>query len=77
VRRCIRYAQGIGLIAKGRTGRELVRLEAVKRFDERVPTAVIAGELRASERSVRRWRQARRAGGVAGVASRGPRHRQL
>jgi len=32
---------------------------------------VIAAELRVSERSVRRWRQAWQAGGPAGVASRG------
>jgi transposase len=67
----MRYAQGGGLTAEGRRRRELVRLEAVKRFEQRVPAAVIAAELRVSERSVRRWRQAREAGGPAGVASRG------
>jgi hypothetical protein len=38
----MRYAQGDGLIAEGRRRREQVRLEAVKGFEQRVPTAVIA-----------------------------------
>jgi transposase len=67
----LRYAQGGGLTAEGRSRRELVRLEAVSRFEQRVPAVVIAAELRVSERSVRRWRQAWLAGGPAGVASRG------
>jgi transposase len=60
----MRYAQGGGLTAEGRRRREQVRLEAARRFEQRVPAAVIAAELRVSERSVRRWRQ-------AGLASRG------
>jgi hypothetical protein len=64
----MRYAQGGGLTAEGRRRRELVRVEAVERFEQRAPTAAIAGELRVSERSVRRWRAGRggvpRAGGV-------------
>ncbi len=67
----MRYAQGGGLTAEGRRRREQVRLEAAKRFEQRVPAAVIAAELRVSERSVRRWRQAWLAGGPAGLASRG------
>jgi transposase len=67
----MRYGQGGGLTAEGRKRRELVRLEAARRFEQRVPAAVIAAELRVSERSVRRWRQAWLAGGPAGVASRG------
>ena len=55
---CMRYAQGGGLTAEGRRRREQVRLEAARRFEQRVPSAVIAAELRVSERSVRRWRQA-------------------
>jgi transposase len=46
-------------------------VEAVKRFEQRAPAAVIAAELRVSERSVRRWRQAWLADGSAGLASRG------
>jgi transposase len=67
----MRYAQGGGLTAEGRKRREQVRLEAVKGFEQRVPVAVIAAELRVSERSVRRWRRDWLAGGRAGVASRG------
>ena len=67
----MRYAQGGGLTAEGRRRREQVRLEAARRFEQRVPAAVIAAELRVSERSVRRWRQAWLAGGLAGLASRG------
>ena len=67
----MRYAQGGGLTAEGRRRREQVRLEAARRFEQRVPAAVIAAELRVSERSVRRWRQAWQAGGPAGLASRG------
>jgi transposase len=68
---CMRYAQGGGLTAEGRRRREQVRLEAATRFGQRAPAAVIAAELRVSERSVRRWRQAWQASGEAGLASRG------
>jgi transposase len=68
---CMRYAQGGGLTAEGRRRREQVRLEAARRFEQGAPAAVIAEELRVSERSVRRWRQAWQAGGEAGLASRG------
>ena len=67
----MRYAQGGGLTAEGRRRREQVRLAAVERFEQRVPVAVIAAELRVSERSVRRWRRAWEAAGVAGLASKG------
>jgi transposase len=67
----MRYAQGGGLTAEARKRRERVRLEAAGRFEQRVPAAVIAAELRVSERSVRRWRQAWLEGGAAGLASRG------
>jgi hypothetical protein len=67
----MRYTQGGGLTVEGRRRREQVRLEAVKRFEQRAPAAAIAAELRLSERSVRRWRQAWLAGGPAGMASRG------
>src|SRR5690348_7303235 len=67
----MRYAQGGGLTAEGRRRREQVRLEAVERFEQRTPSAVVAAELRVSERSVRRWRAAWEAGGTAGLASRG------
>src|SRR5205809_118433 len=67
----MRYAQGGGLTAEGRRRREQVRLEAARRFEQGVPAAAIAAELRVSERSVRRWRRAWQAAGEAGLASRG------
>ena len=67
----MRYAQGGGLTAEGRRRREQVRLDAARRFKQGALAAVIAAELRVSERSVRRWRQARQAAGEAGLASRG------
>ena len=67
----MRYGQGGGLTAEGRRRREQVRLEAVERFGQRASSAEVAAELRVSERSVRRWRQAWLAGGTAGLASRG------
>src|SRR2546421_12728223 len=67
----MRYAQGGGLTAEGRKRREQVRLDAARRFEQGAPAAVIAAELRVSERSVRRWRQAWQAAGPAGVGSRG------
>ena len=42
---CMRYGQGGGLTAEGRRRREQVRLEAVKRFEQRAPSAVVAAEL--------------------------------
>jgi transposase len=73
----MRYAQGGGLTAEGRRRREQVRLAAVERFEQRVPAAEIAAELRVTERSVRRWRQAWLAGGLPGLASKGPAARCL
>ncbi len=67
----MRYAQGGGLTAEGRRRREQVRLAAVEKFEQRVPSAVIADELRVSERSVQRWRLAWQAGGAPGLASKG------
>ena len=67
----MRYAQGGGLTAEGRRRREQVRLAAVEKFEQRVPAADIAAELRVSERSVQRWRRAWEAGGAPGLASRG------
>ena len=44
----------------------------MERFEQGVPAAEIAAELRVTERSVRRWRQAWLASGLAGLASKGP-----
>jgi transposase len=60
-----------GLTAERRRRRELVRLTAVEKFEQRVPVAEIAAELRVSERSVQRWRRAWEVGGAPGLTSRG------
>ncbi|MGH3211943.1 MAG: helix-turn-helix domain-containing protein [Trebonia sp.] len=60
----MRYEQGGGLAAEGRRRRELVRVVAAERLEQRVPAADIAAKLRVSERSVQRWRQAWEAGGA-------------
>jgi transposase len=67
----MRYAQGGGLTAEGRRRREQVRLAAVERFEQRVPAADIAAELRVTERSVRRWRHGWETGGLPELASKG------
>lgn len=68
----MRYAQGGGLTPAEQDKRESLRLEAAKRFEAGETTAVIAAELRVTERSVQRWRRAFEHGGVAALASTGP-----
>ncbi|MFB7739730.1 winged helix-turn-helix domain-containing protein [Streptomyces sp. NPDC056112] len=68
----MRYAQGGGLTAERRAFRERIRLEAAEQFVAGVKTAVVAKELRVSERSVERWRRAWREGGAQALRSTGP-----
>ncbi|WP_367666946.1 helix-turn-helix domain-containing protein [Streptomyces sp. DG2A-72] len=68
----MRYAQGGGLTAERRRFREGIRYEAGERFDRGEKTAVIAKDLRVSERSVERWLRAGRESGMAVLASAGP-----
>jgi putative transposase len=68
----MRYAQGGGLTAKRRQDREEIRLQAAQRFARGEATAVIAADLRVSERSVERWRRSWREGGGSALASKGP-----
>ncbi|MDN3028358.1 winged helix-turn-helix domain-containing protein [Streptomyces sp. S.PB5] len=68
----MRYAQGGGLTAERREFRERIRYEAGERFTRDERTAVIARDLRVSERSVERWRRAWREGGMDALASTGP-----
>lgn len=67
----VRYAQGGVLTDAERARRERIRLEAVERFEGGEKSREIAAVLRVSERSVERWRRARRECGKAGVASKG------
>lgn len=71
----MRYAQGGDFTEKGHRRREQVRISAVEKFEQHVPAAEIAAELRVTERSVRRWRQAWEAEGAAGLACYRPGHR--
>ncbi|MCX5203171.1 winged helix-turn-helix domain-containing protein [Streptomyces sp. NBC_00237] len=68
----MRYPQGGGLTAERQRFRERVRRVAGERFARGDKTAVIARDLRVSERSVERWRRAWRDGGLAALASKGP-----
>jgi transposase len=68
----MRYPDGGGLTAEGRSRREQVRLQAAKMFAEDADARQIAGSLRVSTKSVYQWRRAWRAGGERALASRGP-----
>src|SRR5947208_756407 len=63
----MRYAHGGGLTPKEQKKRERVRLQAAERFARGEKTESVAGDLRVTARSVRRWRRvgAGRRGGVA------------
>jgi transposase len=68
----MRYADGGGLTAQGRSRREQVRLQAAEMFAHDVDAAQVARSLRVSTKSVYQWRRAWRAGGEAALASKGP-----
>ncbi|MFD3997163.1 winged helix-turn-helix domain-containing protein [Streptomyces sp. NPDC058583] len=68
----MRYPEGGGLTAERRAFREGIRLQAGERFAAGEKTVVIARELRASVRSVERWRRAWREGGMPALRSTGP-----
>jgi transposase len=67
----MRYADGGGLTAQGRSRRETVRLRAAEMFAHGTDPREIAGALRVSTKSVYQWRRAWRAGGEAALASKG------
>ncbi|MFD0480504.1 helix-turn-helix domain-containing protein [Nonomuraea thailandensis] len=52
--------------------RERVRLQAAEWFEAGESTRAIAARLRVHERSVTRWRKARREGGTSALLSKGP-----
>ena len=68
----MRYPDGGGLTARGRSRREQVRLEAAELFAQDVDARQIARSLRVSTKSVYQWRRAWRSGGEAALASKGP-----
>jgi transposase len=68
----MRYGQRGGYTPAEQERRERLRLGAAERFARGDATAAIAADLRVTERTVRRWRQAWRDGGTAALRSRGP-----
>ena len=63
---------GAGIRPAEQERRERFRLEAAERFACGDSASAIAADLRVTERTVRRWRQAWRDGGTAALKSRGP-----
>jgi putative transposase len=68
----MRYADGGGLTAAGRAGREQVRLAAAAMYEQDMKPVQVAHELRVSTKSAYQWRRRWRAGGTASLASKGP-----
>lgn len=68
----MRYAQGGGLTDERRAFRQKLRMEAAARFAQGDESAVIAHDMRASVRSVQRWRKAWSQDGPRALASKGP-----
>jgi len=67
----MRYADGGGLTAQGRSRREMVRLQAAEMFAHDADAREIARSLRVSTKSLYQWRRVWRAGGEAALASKG------
>lgn len=67
----MRYPDGGGLTAQGRSRREQVRLQAAEMFAQDADARQIARSLRVSTKSVYQWRRAWRAGGGEALASKG------
>jgi putative transposase len=68
----MRYPDGGGLTAQGRSRREQVRLEAAQMFAQDTDAGKVDRSLRVSTKSVYQWRRAWRAGGAAALASKEP-----
>ncbi|WP_142055015.1 helix-turn-helix domain-containing protein [Pseudonocardia kunmingensis] len=68
----MRYPDGGGLTATGRTKRERVRLRAADLFTQGVTAPEVARRLRVTPKSAYAWRRAFITGGRAALASKGP-----
>jgi transposase len=68
----MRYPDGGGLTAEGRSRRTVVRLQAAQMFAQDMNAGQVARVLRVSAKSVYQWRRAWLAGGEAALASKGP-----
>jgi transposase len=67
----MRYPDGGGLSAAGRTRREKVRQQAAWLFEHDMKPVQVAHPLRVSTKSAYQWRRRWRAGGQAALASKG------
>jgi putative transposase len=67
----MRYPDGGGLSAAGRTRREKVRQQAAQLFEHDMRPVQVAHQLRVSTKSAYQWRRCWRAGGEAALASKG------
>ena len=67
----MRYPDGGGLSAAGRTRREKVRRQAAQLFEHDMKPVQVAHQLRVSTKSAYQWRRRWRAGGEAALASKG------
>jgi transposase len=68
----MRYAQRGGYTPAEQERRERLRLEAAERFARGDSVREVAGDLRVTEGSVRRWRRAWQADGTQALKSKGP-----
>ncbi|HEX7687757.1 MAG TPA: winged helix-turn-helix domain-containing protein [Burkholderiaceae bacterium] len=68
----MRYPDGGGLTAEGRSRREKVRLQAAQMFQQGTDAVTAARVLRVSTKSAYQWRRAWRAGGERALRSKGP-----
>jgi transposase len=68
----MRYGQRGGYTPAEQERRERLRLGAAERFARGDAPSAVAADLRVTERTVRRWRQAWRDGGTAALRSKGP-----
>jgi transposase len=65
----MRYCDGGGLTAAGRTRREKVRLAAAAMYEQDMKPVQVAHELRVSTKFAYQWRRRWRAGGTTALAS--------
>ena len=68
----MRYSDGGGLTAEGRSRREMVRRQAAGMYEQGMDARQVAGLLRVSTKSAYQWHRAWESGGAAALASKGP-----
>ena len=68
----MRYPDGGGLTAEGRSRRARVRLQAAQMYEQGMDPVQVAGLLRVSTKSAYQWRRAWVCGGETALASKGP-----